>query len=266
MKLRIVIGVLVLLGACDRKHALGVAADSGPEAPNPDIPKEDAATADVFDATFPEDQQKTRDTGLLGSTSWTGWIENFQFGSGSDVIRLKLETDDGGNVAGHVVFGEGTPPAPATDPAAWYPPGTTDDRLYEYLYYIEGSSYSILHGSLVRGRARFDVSGFELWSGWCALQAALPGWELCGNFRASAANDTECFVYDDYGTLVPYACPRMYICSLNVCLCSEAGCSADTTRALNTFDLNLAGDTINGSLSFKAGVRNVHFTQDQSVE
>src|SRR5579872_3314625 len=53
---------------------------------------------------------------------WTGYIENHQFPSGSDVLNLVLAKQADGSPGGTLVFGMGTPPAPPTDPNVAYWP------------------------------------------------------------------------------------------------------------------------------------------------
>ena len=61
--------------------------------------------------------------GPLGPTqSWTGYIENGMFPSGSDSLKLTFATDANGNAVGTIVFGQGTPPPPAPTRTPTTPP------------------------------------------------------------------------------------------------------------------------------------------------
>jgi hypothetical protein len=117
------------------------------------------------------------------SESWTGYIEQYSFSSGSDALKLTFSTDDHGVAVGAVVFGQGTPPAPATNPDVGYPPDflqAARDHRIDAIYLAEGYSYAFDAGKLDGQRLQFSANLAQLWSGWCALQTSpAPGYGPC---------------------------------------------------------------------------------------
>jgi len=117
-----------------------------------------------------------------GPTSWTGYIENYQFPSGSDVIRFTSTVDSSGQVMVTVFLGNGTPPPPATDPNVGYPPGlATEGMMLDSAsnYWSEGFAYSMTSGTFQPQRLRFTINNYQLWSGWCALQKPIDDSGMC---------------------------------------------------------------------------------------
>src|ERR1700722_6887455 len=58
------------------------------------------------------------------STTWTGYVENFQFLSGPDVVSMTLQNGSNGAVTGTVRFGPLPLLSPPTNPEVGYPPQT----------------------------------------------------------------------------------------------------------------------------------------------
>ena len=127
---------------------------------------------------------------LDASQSWTGYIENYQFPSGSDLLNITFASDAAGNMVGTVTLGTGTPPPPATDPNVGYP-ASVEAMLVSggatgiVGYLAEGFAYPIVNGTLTTNRMRFDVNRNDLWQSWCALETpavdgsgrCTPNWE-----------------------------------------------------------------------------------------
>jgi hypothetical protein len=164
--LPLVFSAALVLAACDNDHSLGSIDNQPPEA--------DAGLggADASAVTPAPNAPDARVLGTLGPVeSWTGYLENYQLVIGSDSVRLSFAYDSAGQVAGTVIFGEGTPPAPATDPSVGYPPGASGFDFGNMLTApLVGFPYSIREGSYTSNRLRFAVDFVELWADWCALQ------------------------------------------------------------------------------------------------
>jgi hypothetical protein len=199
--------------------------------------------------------------------SWTGYVENFKFGSGSDRIKLSFAIDGAGEVLGTVTFGNGMAPPPATDPNVGYPPGmeTTQTMPAEYL---EGPAYGIKTGSLAANRLRFTIDMVDLWSDWCKLQTPpVDGSDLCvPNWGGeSLPGHTVCYLYSPSGDKVPIDCVKWDLCFMSrICKCSPAGCAVNYEESgyKLSFDVFLANGTGSGSMTGTFGEHNVHFTKD----
>ena len=217
--------------------------------------------------------------GPLGQypTSWTGYIENYQFASGSDAINFTFALDSTGQVVGTVVLGNGTPPPPATDPNVGYPANLPDPMGIGALdpatgYWAEGFAYSMANGIFSPQRLRFAIRNFELWSGWCALQTpvddsgmCLPNW---GGSSTGEGTSSQCYQQNPAnGQNTVVDCGKFNLCVVSrVCLCvSTTACVFDPNGGTPaSFDLAISGNTANGSVTGIIGDRaNVHFTQIQ---
>jgi hypothetical protein len=215
--------------------------------------------------------------GPLGpSQSWTGYVENYTFPSGSDVIKLSFSYDSNGHVVGQVILGNGTPPPPATDPNVGYPPGFTGP-MYEPTE-IEGFAYSLAGGTLAASRLRFTIEGTEPWAGWCALQTPpSDGSSGClPNFSSAAmgGGGTQCSYTTSGGPTVVVDCGKWNLCEgpmatslASVCLCAPTGCGARPGLFPTSFDMFLANGAASGSMvgsavSPEQTPYNVHFLQD----
>ena len=259
MKNTLSIAALLILGGCNADHSIGqIDQDAGPDVPNSDV-----ASLALDTGASPQVQSDAQTIGPLGPVqSWTGYVENYLFSSGSDVIRFTFAQDSSGRITGQVVFGIGTPPPPATDPNVGYLVGF---RAIPGL--IEGFSYSIVSGNLTSNRLRFGMVLLEPWAGWCSLQipmddsgSCLPNW---GGF--SSGDGTLCYISNPAnGERVIVDCGKMSLCMENrICACSATRCVLDEPTPLPTiFDLVVSNGTANGSLAWSDGDHNVHFTKD----
>ncbi len=213
--------------------------------------------------------------GPLGPTqSWTGYVENYTFPSGSDVIKLSFAYDSNGQAVGQVLLGNGTPPPPATDPNVGYPPGFTGPFLPNE---IEGFAYSMVGGTFAASRLRFTIEGSEPWAGWCALQTPpSDGSSGClPNFSSAEMGGTQCsYTTSSDGPTIVVDCGKWYLCygplaipGGFMCLCSSAGCGAQPGLLSTSFDMFLANGAASGSMvgSAVSGGEtpyNIHFVQD----
>jgi hypothetical protein len=273
---RIFLALLVTLGACGDDHPIGaIERDSGPD--TPPAASQDAAVADpgpVRQDAAPTIGFDTAPTGPLGPTqSWTGWTENYQYKSGSDVVRLSFASDPNGVVVGQVTLGAGTPPPPATDPNVGYPEGSitnySDVSLGIRYTVLEGFSYTMYEGIVTKNRLRFTIQPNEPWTGWCALQTpAVDGSGSClPNWSMTSDPDKDCYLIDaTSGALVSIDCGKLNLCFNHYCLCSTTSCRlklptdpfipGDPTQLADElalhFDMALTGDIAAGSMGSTA--------------
>jgi hypothetical protein len=293
---KILVVAVVLFAGCDNQHlvgrigqggndaGLGATAD-GPVGSRPDgnggAQTSPVSTADgpdpspgnaAFTQGGPVGSPDARVIGPItqAQTSWTGYIENFQFPSGSDVVKVTFASDSAGQVVGGVVLGNGTPPAPATDPNVGYPADFPTMFFGPALtsYWAEGFSYSMVTGISSSQRLRFSVNNFELWSGWCALQTPVDGSGTCvPTNEESTMSTSQCSQQNPVtGQTTIVDCGKLYLC-LFACRCSTTSCTAADSAPALSFDIaitnNDASGSVNGNLGDNLVDHNVHFTQDQ---
>jgi hypothetical protein len=195
------------------------------------------------------------DASSLGATQlWTGYLENYQFPSGSDAVKLSFATDPAGDVvAGTVTFGAGSPPPPATDPDTRYPPGPTQISTTTV---VEGFPYTIARGTLTASRLRFTIWQTEVWTGWCALQTPVPNSPLCvANAGYSIGGSDLC-----YQQGVQVNCDKLTLCDGQVCACTGAGCAVNYFGGVE-FDMALSTNGADGSITGQLGDHNIRLTQ-----
>jgi hypothetical protein len=240
----------ILAAGCDNNHLLG-AVDGGPQPP-----ERDSGTLPGVDAG--PDLPRTS-----GSQSWTGYVENYQFLSGSDAVKIAFASDSAGQVTGTVILGNGTPPSPATDPDVGYPPGFKTQQpvvVGAPNYLAEGYAYPMHSATLVGQRLRFGVGLQDLWGGWCALQTPAPGSGSCLPNWGGLSSPTGCSLTNpDTGAVVPVDCGKFNLCRLTmVCQCDASECQVRDVGVSMMFDISIDNDRADGSMD----TRNVHFTRD----
>ena len=239
----------ILWVGCDNNHLLG-AVDGGPNQSN--------------DAGLPPAGDASNDGAIVMPVqSWTGYVENYQFTSGSDAVKISFAVDPAGNLIGAVILGNGTPPPPATDPSVGYPPGlfSYPDEAWGALTYVaEGYAYPMHNGTLDGQRLRFGVDLQDLWRDWCALQTPLPGSSGClPNWAGMATVDTCAQTNPTTGEIVPVDCGKFGLCQLTMmCVCDASGCQLQDHGATMMFDISINNNRADGSMD----ANNVHFTKD----
>jgi len=257
---------LVVFGACDRDHQLGLV--------DPDV-KADGSISTIEPSTSP-DALGSGVQGIVGNDwdaagpldnvqSWTGYIENYKFTSGSDVIKFTFGIDGTGQVVGKVYLGNGTPPPPATDPNVGYPPGYFDSYdVSAHGHLEEGFVYSMIGAVYSSRRLQFSFEGSELWAGWCALQTPIPGSSFClPNWGGGMLGyPSSCGQTDPTGKVVPVDCGKFQLCYRELmCNCSMYACSVNPTDRYS-FDLVVSdSDASGGTTGFTMG-QSAHFTKD----
>jgi hypothetical protein len=267
---RTYLALLVVFGACDRDHQLGLvdpnsltdASVSTDPSTSQDAPRNvvQAIPTNDWDAAGPLDNVQ----------SWTGYVENYKFASGSDVIKFTFGIDVAGQVFGKIYLGNGTPPLPATDPNVGYPPDHFKNGLGSGRGYLaEGFAYSMASAVYSPRRLQFGIRDAELWEGWCALQTPVPGSDMCvPNWSGGSVPgnpDRSCYQNDPTsGKRVFVDCARMELCFFELmCTCTTTACSPNLSfGATVTFDLAISGtDASGGTTGFVMG-QNAHFTKD----
>jgi hypothetical protein len=270
----------LLAWGCDANHVLGVAdggpptgaagagghtapasaGSSGGQAGHTTTPVVDAATG-------PE-------AGPLGpSQTWTGYVENFMFPSGSDALTVTVAADAQGNTVGTITLGHGTPPAPATNPNIGYPPslemnslgiGVLGDALD---FYAEGYPYTFDQGALTSQRLKVTAKLNQLWAGWCSIETEAGDSGTClPNTGGMASGQGDACAYGDPnnpGKYIPVDCGKFALCGLaSVCTCTASGCTLNSSMGSDvSLDIAINGGTANGSLEGPFGNQTVQLTK-----
>jgi hypothetical protein len=203
--------------------------------------------------------------------TWQGYVENFEFFSGSDAVDLVISHANASNVCGKLTFGMGTPPPPPTDPDVGYPPGEFDGGApfppSREVRGFEGVPMTLLEGHVSDPRLQFKTTTSELWRAWCELQTPYrqeaPGEEsyMCVPFahQYRYSPDTGCIIDSPSGG-VPVDCGKLVLCSHGICFCTASGCTADPTGEI-TFDLRVSGNQMTGSVSLSGAPHNLYLTR-----
>jgi hypothetical protein len=265
---------LAVVCACDATHVLGTADGGQSQSPGTGGTSPGAGgTAGAGPGTVGAAGATIDPTTLGPSESWTGYVENRTFASGSDALTLTFATDAKGVVAGTIVFGKGTPPPPATDPNVGYPADLVSSSSFgpgpglAMGYVAEGYSYVFDGGSLDTHRLRFTANLSQLWAGWCALQTpASDGSGGClPNWGSMSSGDGKCAQLNPQTQkYVPVDCGKLFLCSpIGVCSCTASKCGVSANSSNATFDIFLTGDTASGSAEMPFfGMTNVHFVKN----
>jgi hypothetical protein len=178
---------------------------------------------------------------------WEGYVENFQFRSGSDVIRIDITAVQGTTITGTVRFGTGATLPAATDPLVGYPAGPDYDGGYELKLPFEGHDFTMQDAVLTDHRLRFSISPLDLWKGWCEMQTphvaddsgasylcSINGYTLSGNTCTAGG--------------VPADCGHSLLCQkTQVCACNAAGCAVNVGEKLD-FDVAFDAQEATGSV------------------
>lgn len=197
--------------------------------------------------------------------TWVGYVENYHFRSGSDVITLTVASDGTGTVR---LGDQPTIPA-AVDGTASYPePVDPNYGSIEVYQPYEGFDFTALDTSFTSARAKFAIASTEVWESWCPLQTS---YELNATTFACMPNVTwtmdlqgaGCTILDEAtNTMVPIDCGHIMLCTQPApCLCDATGCEASVLPS-HHFDLVVDGDKLDGSLDGAAlGKLTVHLAR-----
>ncbi|MGK3994954.1 hypothetical protein [Sorangium sp. So ce1024] len=192
---------------------------------------------------------------------WEGYVENFQFRSGSDVIQIDIDSVEGESIQGKVRFGAGPSLAPPTDGDVGYPPSSDPRPEYDIRLPYEAFDFTILGAQLTDRRLRFSIDPRELWGGWCALQTSYevnPGSDsyMCTPNTSFSWGDGGCELGEQ-----PVDCGYVNLCRQQVCDCQASGCTVEARGGID-FDFAVNQQEANGSMALEARMFNVRLTRD----
>jgi hypothetical protein len=246
----------LLAGGCDISHVVGsIYAEQSDGAGAGGIAGQGGQMVFNVDAGFPGNVVP-----LGAIQSWTGSLESYQFASGSNAVTVSFATDPSGVVVGTVTLGSGSPPPPATDPNATYPPGASQVLPNTV---VEGFPYTIARGTLAGSRLGFTIWETEVWSGWCALQTPNPYNPSCLPYGTSCESDAGCSYPDPLtGDPVSIGSAKVTLCNRDVCVCTSGVCGSSFWYGAIEFDVALSGTAGSGSASFVGDMHMVTLTKD----
>lgn len=228
---------------------------------------------DVDGAACPSFANEASDagTGALAplAGTWTGYVENYQFPSGSGTIVLSFSGHDGGSVSGTIVFGQGSPPPPPTDPTVGYYPDGVNLSSAPPGTIIEGFPYTVVAPSLAGTRARFGAVAREPYRPWCELQTSYVWMPPC-DFACTPSWPADISTPSDRVTLQnPSGGPNLIMntgrwaqCSGvdGVCDCDPTSCTVRFDAPNVSFDMQMTPGHLDGSVLLGSSANNVHFT------
>lgn len=193
---------------------------------------------------------------LANRGTWSGYVENFSFISGTDDLRLTIDVDASGDISGTVTLGGASAPPPATTPAVGWPAG------YAYgthagLEYAEGYAYRTSAVRWQSLRLRTQLATNEAWNDWCVMQTPYrvpqDNTYFCVSLQSSVTLSPPCQTLGDAGapnTIVD--CGKLGLCVLEGCTCTSSGCAATELGANVFVDVALNGDKGDGSIRLVA--------------
>jgi hypothetical protein len=213
--------------------------------------------------------------------AWDGYIEGTTFRSGSDRVRLVLDT--AGN--GYLQLGDMPLLDPPTDPNVPYP---NDPNYPTYVTFgspesilHEGFRYTVKNATVEQKRIRLSVATWEFYKQWCELQTSYPNPDPNGvppysctplyHDGIAVRQDDKCYSgsSDDLPPPNPTQFPPVYdVSSLHEvpcvqpdycliagdapCACSAGGCtSTDNTQLTIDAALDQGGNELTGTLVFR---------------
>lgn len=191
---------------------------------------------------------------------WEGYVENFKFRSGSDVIQIDIDTVEGESIQGKVRFGTGASLPPAVDPDVGYPEIIGPEVGYNIGLPYEGSDFTMLGAQLTDRRLHFSIDPRELWKGWCELQASYPKGPGSSSYTCISGGWEEGSEGCRAGGQ-PVDCGVLALCDQGVCDCRESGCTVNA-RNVAAFDFVVDPQRADGSIAFGSTIYNVRLTRD----
>ncbi|HLK41359.1 MAG TPA: hypothetical protein VKU41_31630 [Polyangiaceae bacterium] len=206
---------------------------------------------------------------LLGS--WTGYVEAYTFGSGSNVVGVTFGAAPDGTLAGTITFDGGEVPPPSTSASDPLPSGPDGGSIVGQFPYGR-FAYTAADVTFDGTRLTFHIATNEPWKPWCELQTsyrwpAAPAQGLCGclpNWEAMINNDDgKCFLDDPAtGEAVPVVCNVYQACNADlVCSCWSTGCTVDTATGESSVDVRLTPGHLDGSITGTIAPIGLHLTQ-----
>jgi hypothetical protein len=216
------------------------------------------ASAVLLFASGCSDESVSLGEGERFAGRWDGYAEAYEFDSGSDRVRLTLDSRGQGTLE----IGDREPLPPATDPDADYPPGVPQSTHYAPEL-LAGFRYPVRRARASAGTLQFAVEPADLYREWCSMQPPLldetspDGEEYYGCVlnRGHESRDGVCSLDGEPGgPRLPVSCGKIARCG-SICGCREEGCRLYEPRDIDglpvAFEAGLegGGQTLVGTLT-----------------
>lgn len=155
---------------------------------------------------------------------WDGYVEAYQFPSGTDRVRIVLNEDG----TGYLQVGDGDLLAPVTTTD-----GFPDEMVEGESWLWDKREYPLVGTRVSADRLHFVVHPTAPYGAWCALQTpnlisgtAENGEYAClhGNGISSSSGSNTC--YDTIDNSAPVDCSWAYLCF--TCTCTKSACTNQT--------------------------------------
>jgi hypothetical protein len=203
-----------------------------------------------------------------GGPVWIGSLVDAQLPNGSNGLRMMLDVASDDTVKGTLLLGSGSVLRPPTDADGGYPPGV-EFPVIGGPGFVEGFRYTMIDGNLTGSHLTFRLAEFETWTQWCPLQtqtypSAIGGYSCAPSGSFSMGPDGCSATDPQTMAVVPFDCGKWELCigMSSPCQCSATGCQVNpSTQPDTSFDLVLAGDSADGTISGGLGDHRVHFTR-----
>jgi len=201
---------------------------------------------------------------------WVGYVEQFEFSDGSDVVKVAVDDVKANEVVARVTLGRGPAERPDQSDAGSPPP----------LELIVGIPLAA-RGTIAGQRLKLEVP-LDVWSTWCTAQKPRAGRAHSDDFGCptdgySYRGDGGCSVSipQQYGpdggpvarhwsrTEEPFECEKLIWCNrLRMrCTCTAGACRALPPTVVR-FDFRMRGNEADGSVNLRQGLRNVRLTHN----
>jgi hypothetical protein len=191
--------------------------------------------------------------------TWTGYVENKRFRSGSDALLLSIQRTSATELSGQLTMGQGTGAVP--DPSVMV--GFFGTATPSPMEPIEGYAYTLMNGKVTGTRIEFDVALNEIWQSYCSAQTPVPGKYACIWSEGGYTFDSgHCIGLDATGQQrTEVDCSLLAMCTGGGCVCDDTHCFADTRMYISHFDMTLRSPYLDGSAYGNSFMpNNVHFT------
>jgi len=181
------------------------------------------------------------------AASWDGYLEAFEFASGSDRVRIML--DENGD--GYVEFGDMPLYPPPTNPDVGYPEGYDYPLMDLPRGPVEGFRFTVRGATVEMRRIQLGVESGELYKAWCEIQTPVldeynstPEEQFYGCLpnTGGGGGDDGCFIYDpaDPSASIAVDCGKLTLCSFSgACTCAADGCTTPLPETLESSDVRL---------------------------
>ena len=221
-------------------------------APVPDmgtLPQQDAGVHAIADAGPPGDR---------AGGEWNGYVEAYTFPSGSDHVRIVLDSAPSGGVStsGYVIFGAGLPPDPPTDPNVGWPPGTSDlHHQVDFGTLFEGYAYRFVDAPITADRVHITLDLGSPWETWCELQYPVlltrgsTDYNCMPNTSGYWGTDGCSYADPTTGAEIAVDCGRARLCAVGggACGCDASACTARPSEPV-VIDFHVTGNDGGGTI------------------